>query len=89
MKKINWTVTKSESKRELVSSDNRWHVSETQKPDGAIRLFLTNYDLVIPPSGSGSNYKECFESFLKNSERYIERIRNIQQEIKENMEAME
>lgn len=88
MKKINWNITKIESKRELVSSDNRWHISETQKSDGASKLFLTNYDLLLTPSGSGADHKECFETFIENCERYIERIRNIQQEVKEHMEAM-
>lgn len=88
MKKINWSITKFESKRELVSSDYRWHVSESQKSDGTRELFLTNYDLLLAPNGSGSNHKECFETFIESCERYIERVRNIQQEVKEHMEAM-
>ena len=31
MKKINWNMTDQELKQELVSDDNRWHISKTQK----------------------------------------------------------
>ena len=31
MPKINWNITDQELKQELVSSDNRWHISKTQK----------------------------------------------------------
>ena len=29
MTKINWNITEQELKQELVSSDNRWHISKT------------------------------------------------------------
>ena len=46
MTKINWNITDQELKQELVSSDNRWHISKTQKGEEESKFFLTNYDLL-------------------------------------------
>lgn len=88
MKKINWYAEKYESKRRLASSDQRWHISETQKDNGEINLFLSNYDLLLTPHGVGTNHQECFEYFIDECERYIERLRNVQQEAKEHLESL-
>ena len=41
MTKINWNITEQELKQELVSSDNRWHISKTQKGEEESKFFLT------------------------------------------------
>ena len=50
MTKINWNITDQELKQELVSSDNRWHISKTQKGEEESKFFLTNYDLLLLPT---------------------------------------
>lgn len=77
MTKINWNITDQELKQELVSSDNRWHISKTQKSEEESKFFLTNYDLLLTPHGSGPDYKVCFETFIENCDQYIEKIKKI------------
>ena len=88
MTKINWNITDQELKQELVSSDNRWHISKTQKGEEESKFFLTNYDLLLTPHGSGPDYKVCFETFIENCDRYIEKIKKIQQEAREHMTVL-
>ena len=88
MTKINWNITEQELKQELVSSDNRWHISKTQKGEEESKFFLTNYDLLLTPHGSGPDYKVCFETFIENCDRYIEKIKKIQQEAREHMTVL-
>ena len=88
MQKINWNIIEQEMKQEMVSSDNRWHISKTQKGNEEGKFFLTNYDLLLAPHGSGPDYKTCFESFIEDCDIHIEKIRKIQQEAKEHMAVM-
>ena len=88
MTKINWNITEQELKQELVSSDNRWHISKTQKGEEESKFFLTNYDLLLTPHGSGPDYKVCFETFIDDCDRFVEKIRNIQQEEREHLTIM-
>lgn len=83
MSKIKWNIANRELKQEMISSDNRWHISKTQKSEDESKFFLTNYDLLLTPHGSGSNYKVCFETFIENCDLFIEKVRKIQQEAKE------
>ena len=88
MKNILWNMTDQELKQELVSDDNRWHISKTQKGEEESKFFLTNYDLLLTPHGSGPDYKVCFETFIENCDRYIEKIKKIQQEAREHMTVL-
>ena len=88
MTKINWNITEQELKQELVSNDNRWHISKTQKGEEESKFFLTNYDLLLTPHGSGPDYKVCFETFIEDCDRFVEKIRNIQQEAREHLTIM-
>ena len=88
MTKINWNITEQELKQELVSSDNRWHISKTQKGEEESKFFLTNYDLLLTPHGSGPDYKVCFETFIENCAQFIEKIKKIQQEAWEHLSIM-
>ncbi len=47
MTKINWNIIDHELKQELVSDDNRWHISKTQKGEEESKFFLTNYGLLL------------------------------------------
>ena len=88
MTKINWNITEQELKQELVSSDNRWHISKTQKGEEESKFFLTNYDLLLSPHGSGPDYKACFETFIEDCDKFIEKIKKIQQEAREHLSIM-
>ena len=88
MKNISWKMTDQELKQEMVSSDNRWHISKTQKGEEKSKFFLTNYDLLLTPHGSGPDYKVCFETFIENCDQYIEKIKKIQQEAREHMTVL-
>ena len=88
MPKINWNITDQELMQELVSSDNRWHISKTQKGKEESKFFLTNYDLLLTPHGIGQDYKVYFETFIENCDQYIEKIKKIQQEAREHMTIM-
>ena len=84
----NWYDNEEELKQELVRSDNRWHISKTQKGEKWSKFFLTNYDLLLTPHGSGPDYKVCFETFIENCDQNIEKIRKIQQEAREHMTVL-
>ena len=88
MKNILWNMTDQELKQEMVSSDNRWHISRTQKGKEESKFFLTNYDLLLTPHGSGPDYKVCFETFIDDCDRFVEKIRSIQQEAREHLTIM-
>ena len=88
MDNINWKITEQELKQEMVSTDNRWHISKTQKPDADSKYFLTNYDLLLTPHGNGPDYKVCFETFIENCDQFIEKVRLIQQEAREHLSVM-
>ena len=88
MKNISWKMTDQELKQEMVSSDNRWHISKTQKGEEESKFFLTNYDLLLTPHGSGPDYKVCFETFIENCDQFIEKIKKIQQEAHEHLSVM-
>ena len=88
MTKINWSITDQELKQEMVSSDNRWHISKTQKGEEESKFFLTNYDLLLTPHGSGPDYKACFETFIEDCDHFVAKIRSIQQEAREHMTVM-
>ena len=68
MAEIEWKITEQMLSQELVSTDNRWHISKTQSGDADAEFFLTNYDLLLSPHGTGKDYRECFESFIADCE---------------------
>ena len=54
-KKINWKVQNQEINQDITSEDNRWHISRKQKGHDDPTLFLTNYDLLLTPHGTGKD----------------------------------
>ena len=88
MDNINWKVTAQETKQEMVSFDNRWHITMNQKGKEKSNFFMTNYELLLPPNGSSPDFPGCFASFIENCDIYIEKVRRIQQEAKEILDAM-
>jgi len=88
MNKIKWMVTEQNLSQQLVSDDNRWHISKTQNGHADSAFFLSNYDLLLTPHGSGSDYRECFEKFIADCDAFIEKTGNIRDEAREHLNAL-
>ena len=61
---IEWTITEQKSQQEMVSSDGHWHITKNQKGDQPPEFYLTNYNLLLSPHGFGTDYRQCFKSFI-------------------------
>ena len=85
---IEWKITEQESQQEMVSADGRWHITKTQKGEQSPQFFLTNYELLLSPHGSGTDYKQCFETFIADCDACIVRIQAIRDQARTHMEAM-
>ena len=44
---------------------------------------MTNYDLLLTPHGTGKDYLECFQNFIKNCDQYVEQILKAKEEAKD------
>ena len=89
MAEIEWKITEQMLSQELVSTDNRWHISKTQSGGHAEpKFFLTNYDLLLSPHGTGKDYRECFESFIADCADYIRKVTAIRDEARMHMEKL-
>ena len=89
MKKIEWQIKDQEIKQDITSEDNRWHISRSQKGHEEPKLFLTNYNLLLTPHGTGKDYLECFQDFIKNCDQYVEQIMKAKEEAKQHIQALE
>ena len=88
MAEIEWKIPEQMLSQELVSTDNRWHISKTQSGDADAEFFLTNYDLLLSPHGTGKDYRECFESFIADCDDYIRKVTAIRDEARMHMEKL-
>ena len=77
---IEWTITEQESQQEMVSSNGSWHITKNQKGEQPPQFYLTNYDLLISPHGSGTDYKQCFETFIADCDEKIGKMKKIREE---------
>lgn len=87
-KPIQWKITEQNVSQELVSDDERWHISKKQSGTADAVFFLSNYDLLLAPSGSGTDYKGCFETFIKSCDAYVEKIKQIRLEAQSHLAEM-
>ena len=85
---IEWKITEQESQQEMVSADGRWHISKNQRGEQAPQFYLTNYDLLLSPHGSGTDYKACFETFIADCDAFIEKIKTVRDQARMHMEEM-
>ena len=88
-KKINWKVQNQEINQDITSEDNRWHISRKQKGHYDPTLFLTNYDLLLTPHGTGKDYQECFQTFIQNCDEFVNKIQQIKAEAKAHLEELQ
>ena len=80
MSKIEWKITEQNLSQELVSTDNRWHISKKQKGESKPEFFLSQWDLLLTPHGSGADYRECFETFIADCDSYINKVKAVRDE---------
>ena len=85
---IKWEITEEEFQQEMVSSDGRWHITKNQKGEDPPQFFLSNYEILLSPHGSGKDYKECFGSFIAECDTFIEKVKSIQNQARMHMEEM-
>ena len=88
MAEIEWKIPEQMLSQELVSTDNRWHISKTQSGHSDAEFFLTNCDLLLSPHGTGKDYKECFESFIADCDAYINKLKAVRTEAESHMQEM-
>ena len=88
MAEIEWKIPEQMLSQELVSTDNRWHISKTQSGHADAEFFLTNYDLLLSPHGTGKDYRECFESFIADCDKFVALIGRIKTEAREHLDAL-
>lgn len=80
MSKIEWKITEQNLSQELVSTDNRWHISKKQKGESKPEFFLSQWELILMPHGTGSDYRECFETFIVDCSAYINKVKAVRDE---------
>lgn len=80
MSKIEWKITEQNLSQELVSKDNRWHISRTQKGNAEPEFFLSHWNLLLTPHGTGADYRACFETFITDCSAYIDKVKAIRDE---------
>jgi|GEM_PF-2188405 len=84
---IKWKTESSESRIEQVSPDGRWHL-DTKTTDGKTQLYLTNYDVLCSPGAFGADVRECWEKFIRNCDRYAEKLALIRAEAADILAAL-
>ena len=86
MAEIQWNVTEQNISQKLVSIDNRWHISKKQEGTKKTRFFMT--DLLLTPSGAGKNYRECFETFIRNCDEFAKLLEQVRNEAEEHLKTL-
>ncbi len=85
---IEWKITEQESQQEMVSADGRWHITKNHKGEQLPSFYLSNYDLLVSPHGYGTDYKQCFETFITDCDAFIEKVKAIRDQARTHMEEM-
>ena len=88
MSEIEWKMTEQNVTQELTSADNRWHISKRQEGTKEPGFFMTNYDLLLTPHGTGKDYRECFTTFIQNCDEYLKLTAKVRDEAKEHLNAL-
>lgn len=88
MPEIEWKVTEQNVTQELVSRDHRWHISRKQEGAKEPEFFMTNYDLLLTPHGSGTDCRECFETFIRRCDEYAKLLVKVRDEAKGHLNVL-
>ena len=85
---IEWEVSDQNLTQELVSKDKRWHISKTQKGSAEPQFFLSQWDLLLTPHGTGNDYLQCFETFIADCDKFSELVCTVKAEAEKHLEAL-
>lgn len=85
---IEWEVSDQNLTQELVSKDRRWHISKTQKGTAEPQFFLSQWDLLLTPHGTGNDYIRCFETFIADCDKFAEQVKSIKVEAEKHLATM-
>ena len=83
MPQINWNIEADKHTVEKTSEDGRWHISGQLDTGRDPKLYLYNYTLICSPSGNGTDEAGCFQDFIADCERYVEKIQKVKAEAEE------
>lgn len=86
---IEWEVSEKDFTQELTSKDRRWHISKKKTGHKEPEFFMSNYDLLLTPHGSGSDYRQCFETFIADCDRFVELTGKIKAEAERHLVQLE
>jgi hypothetical protein len=86
---IEWEVSEQNLTQELTSKDRRWHISKKQTGRKEPEFFMSNYDLLLTPHGSGSDYFQCFQTFIADCGRFVELAGKIKAEAERHLVQLE
>ncbi len=79
-KTIEWEISEQSLSQDLISKDRRWHISKKQTGHNEPEFFMSNYDLLLTPHGTGADYRECFETFIADCDKFVEHVGKIKAE---------
>ncbi len=85
---IEWEVAEQNITQELVSKDKRWHISKKQTGNKTPEFFLSQWDLLLTPHGTGEDYIQCFETFISDCDWFMEQVRRIKDEARKHLESL-
>ncbi len=88
MNRIEWKISEQNLSQELISADSRWHISKTQKGTENPTFFMSNYDLLLTPHGTGADYRGCFETFIADCDAFIRKVETVRDEAKAHLQSL-
>ena len=80
---MDWTLEK-EIVREAEYVSGRWHLHKDAKG-----VYISNWDLMLFPTGSGANEKEAFDELLKKIEVYKSILEAVKREAESELAKLE
>ena len=88
-KTIEWEISEQSLSQDLISKDHRWHISKKQTGHNEPEFFMSNYDLLLTPHGTGADYRECFETFIADCDKFVEHVEKIKAEAERHLVILE
>ncbi len=86
---IEWEVSEQNLSQELSSKDKRWHITKKQTGNKEPEFFMSNYDLLLTPHGTGSDYLQCFQTFIADCDTFMKQVEKIKAEAEQHLAQLE
>ena len=83
---INWNMKQKETIERMETFDSQWHMTKTSTHNEDGKFFLSNFEILLTPHGTGVDYKECFESFIANCDKYAEKLAEVKAEAQRHLD---